>query len=475
LGDLAYRDSRFLEARSHYRRALELDSAMVLAALKGASAASWSHADAEARTLLGIALRHLDRVPVRYRHFAAGMRAYFGNQPAAAAAAYSRAIALDSGWTEAWMARGEVHYHFLYDGWNPDSLAEADFEQARRLDPGFAPALYHLAELSLRRGWTPHGDSLYRALRAAGPGAKWVRQILWLSRCQRSGPEAVDWARLARGSVAAAEEMLTVGHRLATGGAQPACAERALAAVLDAAPRESLFTRWDALVGLQSLLVAERRYREVRSLLAVAQDSVHRAARGLALEDAVAGAGTDSLAATAIRDQGGDAPDFRTLRTTPTLWFQGLWAWHLHDVGRLAAVVDALAARLPRGDSTGVDSLIYGAMAARLAVLRADTARAIVLLSALTPRGSMAKLAWETWPPLAGERLLLAQLLLARREYAAVLRVGGVFDTAAPIAYVPYLPASLSVRLRAAERLGRADLAARYRARLVALGRQDLL
>jgi len=475
LGDLAYRDSKFTEARAHYRRALALDSAMVLAAVKGASSASWNHADAEARALVGVALRHLDRVPVRYRYFVTGLRAYFANDPDAAAAAFGRAIALDSGWTEAWMARGEVHYHFLYDGWNPDSLAEADFERARRLDPGFAPALYHLAELSLRRGWSPRGDSLYRALRAAGPDPKWVRQILWLSLCMRSGPDAVEWARLAHGSVAAAEEMLTVGHRLATGGAQPVCAERALAAVLDGAPRESLFTRWDALVGLQSLLVAQRRYRELRTLLDVAKDSVHRAALGLALVDAVAGAGTDSLAAQAIRDQGGDAPDFRALRTIPTLWFQGLWAWHGRDAQRLARVVDALAARLPQRDSTGVDSLIHGAMAARLSVLRADTARAIALLSALSPRGTMGKMAWDFWAPLAEERLLLARLLLARGEYAAALRVGGVFDAAAPIGYVPYVPASLAVRLRAAERLGRSDLASRFRARLVALGRRDLL
>jgi tetratricopeptide (TPR) repeat protein len=462
-GDLSYREAKFHRALDSYRRALQLDSTMVLAAVKGASAANWIHDPPAAKALIGVAVRSGRRAPPKYRDFTAGLQAYLDDDPDSAAASFSRAIARDSDWTEAWMARGEVHYHFLLGGWNPDSLAEADFERARALDPGFTPALYHLLEIAVRRGWSPHADTLYRALRAAGPDSSWFRKATWMVRCVRAGPDAVDWTRAASGPGGAPFDLVAVGHGLSK--RQPVCAERALRAALQGAAPESLTTRWGAVVALQAILVAEGRYREVRRLLEWAVDSVHVAARSLQIVDAVDGVGSDSGAVAGLRMLGPLDGDPRG-RSPDVLWWQGLWMWHHRDAARLARIVATVWDSLRVGRRDGVDTLIYRALVARLALLRADTARALALLDSLQPRGTMAALAWEWLPPLAEERLLLARLLLAKRRYAEALTVAGVFDASQPIAYSMYLPASLDVRIRAAEALGRGDLRKALGARL---------
>jgi hypothetical protein len=108
-------------------------------------------------------------------------------------------------------------------------------------------------------------------------------------------------------------------------------------------------------------------------------------------------------------------------------------------------------------------------------VLSGDTLGAIALLRGLAPRAPAIDLTWGEWESLAGERLLLARLLLARGEAREALRVAATHDHPQPIENLLYLPASLVVRREAASRLGLDRLAAEYRERLEALGRQDLV
>ena len=469
-GDLEYRDGKFTAALAHYRHALEIDSTMVLAALKGASAANWNHDSAASVTLVDDALRHAATAPVKYRAFAAGLRAYIANDPVAAAAGFDQALARDSDWTEAWMARGELHYHFLLGGWNPDSLAALDFQRALQLDPGFTPALYHLGEIAMQRGWTAEADSLYEALRRAGPDSTWLRKATWMMRCVREGPDAVDWAAAARGPGDAEYDVVVVAHEIVK--ARPACAERALRAALAAAPRESVTTRWPALVSLQAVLVAEGRYPEARRLLAWGVDSVHLSAHTLQLVDAVAGVGTDSEVAAALREPALGGPRAPLHGHGPRwLWWHGIAAWLRRDSTRIRDIVARLADTMRVGERDGADTLVHDALAARLAVLRADTARAIGILWSLTPRGTMSEIAWEPMAPLAEERLLLAKLLLAKGRYADALEVAGVLDTSAPMAYAQYLREALEVRIAAARALGRQRDAAVYQDRLTGLAR----
>jgi hypothetical protein len=81
-----------------------------------------------------------------------------------------------------------------------------------------------------------------------------------------------------------------------------------------------------------------------------------------------------------------------------------------------------------------------------------------------------AALTWNPWEALAGERLLLAELLLARGEALAALQVASNFDAPAPISYLPYLPASLTLRITAADRLGDKKLVQHLRRRQEILG-----
>jgi hypothetical protein len=64
-------------------------------------------------------------------------------------------------------------------------------------------------------------------------------------------------------------------------------------------------------------------------------------------------------------------------------------------------------------------------------------------------------------------------MLFARGETMAALQVASNFDATASITYLPYLPASLALRLEAAERLGNRKLADHLRRRQQALHAAD--
>jgi hypothetical protein len=119
--------------------------------------------------------------------------------------------------------------------------------------------------------------------------------------------------------------------------------------------------------------------------------------------------------------------------------------------------------------------LLGQSVTARAALARGDSAGALKLLQQLVPTAGRGALIWNPWESLGGERLLLAELRLARGEFVEALRLARNFDAPVPVSYVLYLPASLKLRLRAARALGDEQLAQRVRARLVALGRRELI
>jgi hypothetical protein len=150
---------------------------------------------------------------------------------------------------------------------------------------------------------------------------------------------------------------------------------------------------------------------------------------------------------------------------SPSLWALGLWAAKRGDEGRLREYVDTLSHRA----STRLDSVVWHALRPHLLVLQGDTTQAIEELTRLTPNASPADLEWQPWEGLGSEKILLAQLLLSRREYERALAVAAQFDSPQPVIYGVYLPASLSLRARAADGLGRTAAARIFRARLQAL------
>jgi len=57
--------------------------------------------------------------------------------------------------------------------------------------------------------------------------------------------------------------------------------------------------------------------------------------------------------------------------------------------------------------------------------------------------GSAKELTWDYCPPAAEERLLLARLLLAQRQYQRAALAAQVFDLPGPMAFMAHVPASL--------------------------------
>jgi hypothetical protein len=475
-GERAYRRGRFKEALEHYRTAVRADSTFALAYLKGAQSASWDYRLTEARELIGVALAHEAALSPRYAHFARGFGHYLDFRADSAVQEFRQVLELDPEWAEAWARLGEVYTHLLPRDSPLDSLAAAAFVEARRLDPTFAPVLYHLLEITLRKGNARDAGRLMEQFRHGQPDSVELVATELMLQCVERGPQAVDW----RAATLRSPRYVTEAARsLAVGGLhQPECSTAAWNGILaydTTSPPSRVDYRWGALLALQSVLLAQARYPEIERLLE--QDTVFGAdLRGqLYILDAVAGAGAaiDSHAAVAanrLREVYGAAPKDMG---SPELWHLGIWEANQGRAAEAHAIGDTLAARAARS-SDREEILLAQSVTARAALARGDSAGALKLLEELVPTTGRAALTWSPWESLGGERLLLAQLRLARGEFAEALRVARNFDAPAPVPYVLYLPASLRLRLQAARAIRDEGLAQRARDRLVALGRRDL-
>jgi tetratricopeptide (TPR) repeat protein len=463
-GEHDYRRMNFSSALEHYRRAVREDSALAIAALKGSQAANWREQNEEALQLVEVARASEQGLPPRYASMAGGLEHYLRGNADSALLYYQRALTLAPSWGEAWTALAETYYHLLPSVASPDSLAESAFQQAVQADSEFTPPLLHLAEIALRRADVAGAAGLIRRFRRGEPDSLLAARLDLMLSCVRSGPAAANWSEAARrdpGLVLLAARLLSVGM------AQPACAEAGFAAVL-ANDRAANNERWGALLGLQGLLTAQGRLPKVRALL----DSDAAGQLGgpvLYVIVAGAGGGLDDRAGQVARGFGTEYDRM----STPVLWALGTWASHRDDTTSLKAIAGILARKAGPG-TTRSDSLMAKVMAAHAALASGDTAAALYRFSALTPNAPLGEIEWQPWESLAGERLILAQLLLARGDYARAAEVASRLDAPQPVVYLSYLPAALAVRIQAAVGLGQRQLAERLRLRSAAL-RQDTL
>jgi hypothetical protein len=113
--------------------------------------------------------------------------------------------------------------------------------------------------------------------------------------------------------------------------------------------------------------------------------------------------------------------------------------------------------------------VLANALAARVALMHADTAAALSRLQTLVAHASRPDLASGLWQSLGSERLLLAELLLRRGENVEALATAALLDHPQPRIYLMYLPTSLAIREEAARRLGQTHLADAFESRLTAL------
>ena len=464
-GEREYRRSQFLAALNHFRRAVEADSALALAALRGAEAADWLERGTEAQQLLTLALANVHVLPPKYAQFARGLDAYLSGGADSAVAHLGQALQADSGWSAAWTLLGEVNYHLIPTALPTQPSAEVAFRTAHRFDPAFAPPLHHLAEIALRNGDLRGADEYARQFRRRSADTTYSNSLSFMLACARAGRGRFDWSGAVRQSVSA---VVVAAQRLSAAGAYPVCAEEGFRAALGSGGGTE-GERWNATLGLQSLLLAQGRRDSAKAVLDSAVGSGLMASMSLYVVDAVAGGGMDTSAAAVIQSLAGPYGSMGTER----LWYHGIWAYHVRQVERLDTIVRIMARHALAGPDP--DSLLTAALSVRLALLRGDSAGALKSLRRMRPSAPRPDLASGVWQSLASERLLLAELLLARGESAEALSVAGGFDHPQPLIYLMYLPASLAVRHQAVRRLGQADLAERFRQRLVALGRNDLL
>jgi hypothetical protein len=260
-----------------------------------------------------------------------------------------------------------------------------------------------------------------------------------------------------------------VAKQLAVAGSNMECAESGCRAVLDE-PDASPSAEWGSVLGLQGLLVAQGRDSEAVALLDSVVNAGVSAAVFLYVIDVMAGANMEVEAQAVdgrFRDRFGQ---YYERGGSQLHWLMGVWSayWgRLDKVDRISAALDSMA----QDSGSRKHRLLADAVTCHRTYARGDTVGAISCLRALRPTGRRDVVAGDLIEPLAVERSLLADLLLARGEFEEAHRVAAVFDHPGPLMFLPFLGRSLEVRLRAAEELGWEDRAAEYRARLQALGR----
>jgi hypothetical protein len=464
-GERSFYAGRFQEAFHRYSEAVTRDSAFALAAAKGAQAASWLH-DAEAATdLIGLALAHPETlVPKRY-HFARGLEAFLTARADDAVRHFEAAVAIDEKWTEAWTGLGEVYTHLLPRRPPQDSLAKVAFSRVYELSNHSAPALFHLVEFSIRDGDLDRASMFLQKYREADPDTVGyaTRKLALMLRCAREGPGGIDWRNQVLENVGG---VLEAARSLGVGGAYPDCALFGFRAVVAHDTSANAARRYAAAVGVQSMLVATGQLEELRAFLDTT--SVYRnSLRSHAIVDVLAGVPVEGEAeaeARRLREGIGERRDGE-------VWYLGVWDVHAAQLEEARHLVSLMVERSAGGTQREA-TLVAGSLRAHLALAEGDTALALQLLEELSPnvrRGSL----YYPWESLGLERLLLAEILLARGDYPGAYREASAMDApgAANLIYPVFLPASLRVRLQAARALGDRRAANRMESRLEALRR----
>jgi hypothetical protein len=461
LGEREYRRMQFDAALGHYRDAVQEDSAFAIAAFKGAQTATWlSRPDVDS-VFAQVALRRAQYLTPPQTLLVKGLRAYVGGAADSAVTYLRAALRADSTPPGAWTLLGEVYARSLTSEPAADSLAHAALRRARALDPGFAPTLVLLEEMALRDGDISAARQFKSEIARAGADTTHATERTLIWRCVERGAGSIDWSDAARLDPLS---VLAVGRVLVRAGPHASCARSALRAVF-ASDSSVLGVRHGALLALNGLLLSDRRIGELRTLL-VSRRAADLRIGQLYLQDAATGQGFEAEA-DAARDSLG--PGYTKLRG-PTLWLLGGWAARRGALSELSAITRAARERADSSELRA-DRLVASALEARLTVVKGDTAKAIAQLRALKPNAARRDIAWLPSEGLGAERLLLAQLLFAQRQYGESVKMASLLDANEPVPYLLYLRPSLDLRIRAANALGDLEGAKRYAKRLELLVR----
>jgi hypothetical protein len=326
-----------------------------------------------------------------------------------------------------------------------------------------------LIEILLRRGEIVRAQPLLRQFLATDPDTVLAEEVRIMDACVRRGPDSEDWRQRARSHPLA---LVFAGNQLKGAGSHLSCALAAFTAVLQgdtATDGWGQGRRWSALIGLETIFLAQGRVAEATAQL----DSAIIARGGGSSLYLLAAPLVPSLGDRATDVARDDAVEFgehyRNCPYSDRLWVLGLWEIFRGRPDVVAAIGRDLEARARKSGST-YDRLAAGAMLAHVALARADTTEALRRFTAVLSGGVAGdQLIWDPMAHRGSERLSLARLLISQGQYQRAIDVAGVFDSAWPLIYTLYLPESLKLRAEAAAALGDKQMESRFRARLAAL------
>ncbi len=466
-GEREYRQSHFALALELFRRAVHEDSALAIAAIRGAQAASWESRLDEAESLASLASERGAGLPARHRAFANGLLFYLQGKADSARLVLGKLLESDHENPEAAMALAEVHHHLLGGpAAPPDSAAEHWLNKAIARDSAFTPPLFHLAEIALRRGDVARGDAIVAMLNSLGAEPSLVRELPLMSACVRGdAPVWKDAVQLDAPAVLAASRELLAHF------AYPTCAEDGLRALLQSTTTAA-GVRWSALLHLQGLLVATHRDTELRALLDSTVAAGTSQARALYIIDAMAGVDRTLMAPKADEAAGFAQKAYGASyeRASPqTRWVLGLWHAFTGDTARLramSAISDSVARTGGRRER-----LFAQAMRARLLLAVRDTTGAIAAYGQLAPSARRDSLTYELFEPLGVERMTLAELQFARGAFADASQTAAHLEHVQPQIYLAFLRRSLELRARVADSLDKPNEAVQFRTRVGAIER----
>ena len=465
LAESEFRRAHLVGALEQYRAALRTDSSFALAAIRGAQAATWNHRSDEASSFIDLALRQ--RLPDRYTHFARAYKSYIAGGADSAAAEFRRVLALDPEMPAAWMQLGEVYMHLLPLEGNTDSLAAIAFAEAYRLDPTGKQVLYHLIELRLRAGDAEGAAPMMREFLSARPDSQLSEQVGLMYDCVAKGRSGVQWEKAVRADPLAA---LSAANSLKGGGVRLDCASDGYAEIVRAdTTRAGSGRRWAATFGLASAHLVRNRVSDARAQI---DSSIARGTGGSSfylmaglLHEPLRSAGAEVARADVKRY----SSDYAAAPSVVRLWQLGVWHALSGQPDVAVEIARALDAK-SRETADPAELRLSRSLNAFVVLSRGDTARALGMLrSIVTEPVPGGEIAWDVAAPRGFERLTLARLLIARKDFQNAISVANVFDAAWPSVYLLYLPASLELRAEAAVALSEDNLAARLRNRLAAL------
>jgi Tfp pilus assembly protein PilF len=458
-GEREYRRMQFQPALEHYRSALGTDSALTLAAVRGAYAANWDSDLKLGTELAETALRNTQSLSPSQVLLTRGLRAYLNGSADSAVQYLQQAISSDPTIHAGWTLLGEVYTRLLPNVPAADSLARDALARARSADHDFAPTLLLLEEKALLDGNVGEAMTLRNELRRAGADTTHEMSRRMMLRCVQNGPAAVDWGTaLSQNEVA----VLASGKILGGRAAQPGCAIAIFRKIVET-DSVGLGSRWGAFLGLHSQLAAVGRSSEGAKEFG-RKALVDWPVKRMYLLVAAAGGGFEREA-TAYADSVARVYD----RSSPTaLWHVATWEIHRKNLQRVRSIAQVIQLKADSSGSRG-DRLLRDAVIARLRLLEGDSLTALRMLQALTPSGTRQQLAWEPAESLGPERLELAELLFSRGRLQEAYSVATRLDATEPVTYPLYQRASLALRLRIAEAMKNPRLAAENRRRIAAL------